>query len=142
MRVLLAALVFLALPPQPVAGRTETLSLPHALRAGESAWLEVKVGVIPKGAEIEITTTVGRPLGVISPFAIRPGNPAGTYTVPLPADAIAHGRVSLRLSLNYPGQSRRAPTLKEVKRLRVKVASAQRSIQRSKINPAEGADNG
>jgi hypothetical protein len=31
----------------------QTLVLPHKLRAGETAWLEVKAGAIPHRAEIE-----------------------------------------------------------------------------------------
>ena len=119
----LAVLALVALLAQSSAGRIETLVLPHTLRAGETAWLEVKVGVIARGAEIEITTTSGRLLGVISPFAIRSGNQAGTYTVPLPADAISNGRVSVRISLNQY-HSQRAPTLTEVKSIRVKIAGA------------------
>ena len=44
-----------------------TLRLPHALRAGETAWIEVKVGAIARGEEIEITTTAGRSLGACLP---------------------------------------------------------------------------
>jgi hypothetical protein len=123
MRTLGALLAFFALLAQPSAGRVETLVLPHALRSGETAWLEVTVGVIPRGAEIEVATTSGRLLGVISPFAIRSGNPAGTYTLPLPAEVISDSRVSVRVSLNYY-HSQRAPTQEEVKEIRVKIADA------------------
>src|ERR1700678_4314753 len=102
MRLRLVALAFFAfvvLDANAGAGREVTLTLPHALRSGETAWLEVEVGTIERGEEIDIVTTSGRPLGVISPFGIRQGQQAGTYTVPLPTDAIAGDRVSLRLSL-------------------------------------------
>src|SRR6185436_20386879 len=89
------------------------LTLPHALREGETAFLVVTVGVIQRGAEIEITTPAGRLLGTISPYGIRPGREAGTYTIPLPADAISGKRVSVRLSLSANGR-KRAPTKKEV----------------------------
>ena len=104
----------------PLAALTLCLVLPHALREGESAWLRVTVGVIQRGAEIEITTPSGRSLGTISPYGIRPGREAGTYTVPLPADAISGRRVPLLLSLRANGKQR-APTAKEVKRVRVEV---------------------
>jgi hypothetical protein len=120
MHALLAVSAFLTLLVQASTGRIETLVLPHALRAGETASLEVKVGVIVHGAEIEVATTAGQLIGVISPFGIRPGNPAGMYTLPLPAGAIANGRVSLRLSLQY-SRSQRAPTRKEVKSVRVRI---------------------
>lgn len=122
MTALMAALMFLALLGQST-GRVETLVLPNALRPGETAWLEVKVGVIARGAEIEIATTSGRLIGVISPFAIRTGNEAGTYILALPPEAISKDRVSLRLSLRYSGSSR-APTLQEVQSVHVKIADA------------------
>jgi len=106
---------------QAAAGRVETLALPHSLRAGESAWIEVQLGAVPHGTEIELETASGRLLGVISPFGVRSGNQAGTYTVPLPSDAISNGRVSIRLLLKHY-QSQRAPTLQEVKSVRVRIS--------------------
>src|SRR5437588_10631000 len=124
MQLPFTALLLFALFAQPSStGRTETLVLPHTLKAGETVWLEVCVGVVTRGAEIEVTTTSGRLLGVISPYGIRPGNQAGTYTVLVPADAISEGRLSLRLSLDY-AHSQRAPTKEEVKGLRVKIMDA------------------
>lgn len=100
--------------------------LPHSLGPGETAWIELELGVIERGAEIEIATTAGQSLGVISPFGIRSGDPTGTYTVPLPGDAILDGRVSLRLTLDRNGHAQRAPTAREVKS--VKIMPAARSI--------------
>ena len=119
----LAAVALFAVLSQPPTGRAVTLVLPHALRAGESASLVVTVGVIPRGAEIEITTTSGRLVGVISPYGIRAGREAGTYTVPLAAEAINGRRVCLRLSLNA-NRTQRAPTTKEVKRVRATIQRA------------------
>ena len=104
-----------------------TLVLPHALGAGETAWIELELGVIERGAEIEIATMAGQSLCVISPFGIRSGDPAGTYTIPLPGDAISDERVSLRLTLNRNGHVQRAPTAREVKSIRVKIMPAARS---------------
>lgn len=106
---------------QAAAGRVETLSLPHALRAGESASLEIQVGAVSHGTEIEVTTTAGQLLGVISPFGVRRGNEAGTYTVPVPPDAISNNHVSVRLLLKYY-QAQRAPTRKEVKSVRIRIS--------------------
>ena len=106
---------------QAAAGRVETLILPHALRAGESASLEIQVGQVSHGTEIEVETTSGRLLGVISPFGIRSGNEAGTYTVPVPVDAISNNQISVRLLLKYY-HSQRAPTRKEVKSVRIRIS--------------------
>ncbi|HJQ36764.1 MAG TPA: hypothetical protein VKB93_06475 [Thermoanaerobaculia bacterium] len=121
MRASLLALALFSAVAQPPSARSVTLTLPHALREGEIAFLSVTVGVIQKGAEIEITSVTGRPLGTISPYGIRPGNEAGTYTVPLPADVIVGRRVTVLLSLRANGKNR-APTKKEVKRVRVGVS--------------------
>ena len=123
MRVPLASLMVFAVLAQQPAYRTVNLALPHALQEGETAWLVVTVGVIPRGAEISIATPSGRSLGTISPYGIRAGNEAGTYTVPLPADAISGKRVCVRLSLEFNGRQR-APAKKEVKKVAVKVSSA------------------
>lgn len=120
----LFALAFFALMGQPAhesTGRVVTLPLPHALRAGEAIFLEVKVGAMEQKAEIEIEGTAGQPLGTISPFGIRAGQPAGVYTVPVPADAIANGRLVLRLFIEQSNHEERAPTAKEVGRIRVKI---------------------
>jgi hypothetical protein len=98
--------------------REMTLALPHALRKGETAWLLVKVGAIGRD-QIQITTQDGRPLGTISPFGIRSGKAAGTYTVPVPAEALSDGRLALRVSVMQSGRAPRAPTAKEVKSLRL-----------------------
>jgi hypothetical protein len=96
--------------------REMTLVLPHALRKGETAWLLVNVGAIGRD-QVQLTTQDGRPLGTISQFGIRSGKPAGTYTVPVPAEALSNGRLALRLSVMQSGRAPRAPTTKEVKSL-------------------------
>ena len=115
-----AALALFSLLAQRPAARTCTLTLPHALRPGETATLVVSVGVIPKGARIEVTTPSGRSLGTISPYGIRAGRESGTYTVPIPSDAIAGRRVRVLLYLVFADR-RRAPTEKEVKHVIVRV---------------------
>ncbi len=121
---MLVALVLFSTLAQPPTARSVTLTLPHALREGETAFLSVTIGVIQRGAEIEITSVTGRFLGTILPYGIRPGNGAGTYTVPLPSDAIKGRRVTVLLSLRANGKNR-VPTKKEVKRVRVGVSSPQ-----------------
>ena len=95
-----------------------TLTLPHAPRAGEAAFLDVTLGVIPRGAEIGITTPSGHSLGTISPYGIRSGEEAGSYSLPVPADAIHGKRLPLLLTLTYEDEQR-TPTKREVKRVRL-----------------------
>src|SRR5258708_3929628 len=109
--------LFAALEPAEV-GRKVVLTLPHELHVGEIVWVEVKVGIIERGADVEIKTEEGDLLGVISPFAIRTGHPAGIYTVPVPATAISKNRVALRVVFNDYQRPKRAPTSKEVPEIR------------------------
>jgi hypothetical protein len=101
-----------------VAREMRTLTLPHVLRKGEMAWLLVKVGAIGR-EQIEITTQEGRPLGTISPLGARSGDADGTYTLPVPAEALHDGRLTLRLSVVQSGRASRAATSNEVKSVRV-----------------------
>ena len=128
MRALSAAFVCLALLAQQAdaaEGRDVTLTLPRALQPGETAFAEVQLGLLARGLEIEVTTASGRALGVISPYGVRAGQEAGTYSLPIPSDAIVKGQVAIRLSLNQSGHTR-APTAKEVKIVRVKISPAVR----------------
>ena len=114
-----------ASPPTPTAqsrqtgdAREITLALPHPLRKGETAWLLVEVGAIGHD-QIQLTTQDGRPLGTISPFGVRSGQAAGTYTVPVPAEVLHNGRLALRLSVMHSGLAQQAPATEEVKSLRL-----------------------
>ena len=100
-----------------------TLVLPHPLRAGETAWIVVKVGAIGRG-QINVTTASGQELGVISSFGVQLGQEAGTYPLPLPADAVRDGRVSLRLEITQFGEPPRAPTAEEVQSVKLEVAGS------------------
>src|ERR1044071_3997638 len=124
MPIPLAVLALFSLLTQQSMYRTVTLVLPHALREGEIASLVVTVGVIPRGDEIKITTPSGRPLGVISPYGIRTGQEGGTYVVPLPPTAVSGTHLSVRFSVITIGKPR-APTKKELKRVRVEVANVE-----------------
>ena len=122
MHTLLATLIFFALLVQTAGapGRVVNLVLPRDLSADEGAAVEVKVGVIARGAQIKVETTSGKLLGVISPYGIRSGAEAGTYPIPVPAEAISNKRVSLRISLSY-NRSKRAPTAQEVRSVQLKI---------------------
>ncbi|MGH6811571.1 MAG: hypothetical protein ACREDM_04260 [Methylocella sp.] len=102
MRSAAAAFALVALSAQngnAASAQDMTLVLPHSLRAGETAWIEVQVGPIGRGQEIDVTTASGQEIGVISPFGVRVGQDAGTYTLSLPEDAIRDGRGSVRLTI-------------------------------------------
>lgn len=91
-----------------------TLTLPHAWHVGETAWVQVQVGVISRGQEIEVATASGQELGVISPYGVRMGQASGIYTLPVPKEAFSNQRLSLRLTITQAGIAPRAPTMEEV----------------------------
>jgi hypothetical protein len=124
MQTLFATLLSFALLVQTASapGRVVNLVLPRSLSENEAVAVELKLGVLTRGAEIQVETTSGRLLGVISPYGIRSGNEAGTYTVPVPRDAIANQRISLRIILSY-NNSKRTPTTKEVRSVRLQITS-------------------
>jgi hypothetical protein len=124
MHTLFATLISLALLVQTAGapGRVVDLVLPRSLNENESVVVELKLGVLARGAEILVETTSGRMLGVISPYGIRPGNEAGTYTVPVPAEAISNERISLRITLSH-NHSKRTPTTKEVRSVRLQITA-------------------
>jgi hypothetical protein len=108
------------------AGAVTRLMLPHPLAPGEIAWIEVQVGAIARGREIEVTTASGQPLGVISPFGVRLGQDAGTYTLPVPPDAIRDGAVAVRLAITQPGRPPRPPTAEEVRSVTLAIGTGTR----------------
>lgn len=103
------------------AAQDMTLTLPQPFDAGDSAYIEVQVGVIGPGHEIEVKAADGRVLGVISPHGIRAGRAAGVYTLPLPADAICNDRVGITLMITRSDAAARVPDVDEVRGVRVVV---------------------
>ena len=101
-------------------GRVVNLALPRDLKADEGVSVELTLGVLARGAEIVVETVSGKHVGVVSPYGIRAGEEAGTYTLPLPPEAISDNRVSLRLILQYSGE-KRTPTDKEIKDVQLKI---------------------
>ena len=129
MRVLAAAVVyFVVLMQQAEAaeGLDLDLTLPRELKAGETVFVELQLGLLSRGHELEVTTVAGRQLGVISPFGVRTGQQAGTFTLPVPPDVFVNGHVRLRLLLNQHLEKHRTPSAAQVKSVRVKIAPAAR----------------
>lgn len=107
----------------PGADGEIVLNLPWPIAGGETAFIEVAVGALGRSQRVDIATTAGRSLGVISPFGVRVGQDAGTYTVPVPSDAIRDGRLALRMMIRQ-GDTARAPTASEVRSVKLSIAGA------------------
>jgi hypothetical protein len=101
--------------------RVFQLAIPRPASPQQSAYLSVEVGVIAKGTEIDITIPSGVLIGTVSPFAIRPGQPAGTYVFPLSPDMIRNGRMIVQLAVRRAGAPTRAPTADEVPKVTVEL---------------------
>ena len=97
------------------------LVLPRSLNADEGVAVELKLGVLERGNEIKVETTSGRNLGTISPYGIRAGEAAGTYTVPVPPEVVSNKRVSLRIILDQHSRGKRAPTSQELRAVRLQI---------------------
>ncbi|WP_408950182.1 hypothetical protein [Lysobacter sp. Hz 25] len=96
-----------------------SLTLPHAPKPGERAFLEVELDALPTGHEVEVSLDTGRRLGVISPHGIRPGRGAGTYTLPLPADAVRDAPLRVRIRITRADAAPREASADEVRGVRV-----------------------
>ena len=121
--MLFATLISFALLVQTAGapGRVVNLVLPRSLTAEEGVSVELKLGVLERGNEIEVKTMSGKLLGVISPYGIRSGEEAGTYTVPVPPELVANKRLSLRIILDQHSRGKRAPTNKELRGVRLQI---------------------
>lgn len=95
------------------------LDVPPAHRADAPLFIELRVGAIGPGHELTVTTTEGRPLGVVSPHGLRLGAEAGLYVLPIPAEVARDGRVRVRLALTRSDGPSRAPTDEEVRSIRL-----------------------
>lgn len=98
-----------------VSAEEMTLRVPHPLAPGGVVWLQVQVGALGRDQQIDVTTDTGRMLGTISPFGVRSGQAAGTYTLPVPSDAIKDGHLSVRLTISQAGSPPRTPTAEELR---------------------------
>ena len=96
-----------------------TLTLPHSLAPGANAWLEVQVGPLAPGQRVRVTTQGGALLGAISPFGRSERQQAGTYSLPVPPDAIHEDTLSVIVTVTEANKPPRAPTPAEVRSLKL-----------------------
>ncbi|WP_448956383.1 hypothetical protein [Labrys neptuniae] len=106
-------------------GSERSFTLPRQPAAGDIAWLELEVGPIARGQQIQVRTAQGQMLGAVSPFGVRSGKDAGIYTLPVPAGAIRDRVLSLRVTIESAGVPPRPPTPAELKSLKLHVPSLQ-----------------
>ena len=95
------------------AGRVE-LQAPHRPGPGEAVSLQVMTGPLPKGARLEVLSGDGAVLGAVFPFVAPQGS---IDTLPIPTEALADGRLRLKLQVVEPGAPPRPPRPGEVERL-------------------------
>ena len=120
MRLLTAALLTLlafGASEADAAGRY-TLVVPRAAAADEALAVQIRIGVLKHGSEIDVASGAVL-LGTVSPFAIRGKHEAGTYNVPLPGTMRRGTRVTIGLTLTHFGDKPRAPTAQEVRSVKL-----------------------
>jgi hypothetical protein len=100
-------------------GMERTLTLPHPIAAGAIAWLEVQVGPLAPGQRVRVTTPAGELLGAISPFGPSERQHAGLYSLPVPADAIHDGALSVVIAITEANGPPRTPTPAEVQSVKL-----------------------
>jgi hypothetical protein len=124
MQTLFATLFAFALLVQTASapGRVVNLVLPRDMTTDDRLAVELKLGVLQRGDVIRVESMSGKLLGAISPYGLRSGEEAGTYTVPVPAELVSNKRVSLRIVLNQHGSGKRAPTNQELRNVRLQIA--------------------
>jgi hypothetical protein len=96
-----------------------TLTLPHSLAPGANAWLEIQVGPLALGQRVRVATQGGALLGAISPFGRAERQQAGTYSLPVPSDAIHDDTLSVIVTVTEANKPARAPTPEEVRSLKL-----------------------
>ena len=128
MKVLFATLFAFALLVQTTGapGRVVNLVLPRGLNEDEGLAVELKLGVLERGAKIQVETASGKNLGVVAPYGIRSGEEAGTYTVPVPAEEVSDKRVSLRIILSQHSRGKRSPTTQELRSVKLRIVPSGR----------------
>jgi hypothetical protein len=122
--ILLALVASLAYGAEGGAWMEQTLTLPHPLKPGARAWLEVQVGPLAAGERVRVTTLAGEPIGAISPFGPAQRRQSGVYSLPVPPDAIHDGALSVRVTVVQSNAPSRAPTATEVQSLQLRATDA------------------
>jgi hypothetical protein len=79
------------------------LPLPRRPAPGEDVWLQLRVGPLPRGTEIRVSTVDGVLVGTASPFGAPQSQGPATYTIPLPKTAIVAGSVRLHVDVDQAG---------------------------------------
>jgi hypothetical protein len=87
-----------------------TLTPPRAAAPREAIWLKVTAGSLPRGSILRVTTEDGRPIGAITPFGATPGQTVQDYTLPLPKSVTDAAVIRLRIQMQQPNSTSRAPT--------------------------------
>ena len=90
------------------------LAAPPSMTGQSRLVLQVEVGPLAKGDEVSVTTADGHDLGTISPYGIRSGQAAGTYSIPVPSSLLRRDGLHLRLRILRAGSAPRVPTPTEI----------------------------
>jgi hypothetical protein len=94
-------------PPSPAKPMTKTFSLPRVPKEGEMVNALIGISEIPRKAKVVISDGRGTLLGVLTPFGrVGANSKSHTFTVPIPAQQQAGGKVDLIFEIEENGKRR------------------------------------
>jgi hypothetical protein len=94
---------------------TLTLDLTRQPATDEEIVLRLALGILPRGTRVVVRTADGEIVGTASPYGLRPGQKAGTHTIPVPDKAVTGNKVTLRIEVLDKGSGKpRSPLKGEV----------------------------
>jgi len=102
------------------SAKAVTLKIPRQPNEGEMIHIQVPVGKLDKGTQIDVLTSKGELVGTVSPFGIQAADIGGVYSIAIPASEVVDARIELFLEIEEKeGGAKRAPTNAEVGELEV-----------------------
>jgi hypothetical protein len=110
----LAAGIFAASLTGLTPDGTVVLELPRSPTINEAIYLRLGLGVLPPHATLVVKTTDGQILGRVAPYGRRPNQKVGIQIIPVPAQTLVNGKVSLRLEVEPRDAAVRPPKENEV----------------------------
>ncbi|HEY2094568.1 MAG TPA: hypothetical protein VGJ81_22130 [Thermoanaerobaculia bacterium] len=98
------------------AERVVTLTLPSAAATTGRIAARLTVSPLPRGTKLTVRLTDGQIVGAVQPYG-RNAERGGSYTIPIPSEAAAAGKVTLRIELRESSGVQRAPNKEELRRV-------------------------
>ncbi len=124
--ITLAACTAPSVPTEP-SKMIKFLTLQRPMATDEVLQARIEVGPLAPNARIIVRLEDGSIAGTVSPFGAEARQKGGVYFIPVPAQAVKSGKVSLHLELETSGTApTRAPNTDEVRSIELVMVPATR----------------